>query len=70
MSTNQRRELVFEFIKSRIARDGYPPTIREIMEGTGITTTSVVSYHLNALAREGRIVREPQKSRTIRVIAS
>ena len=42
-------------------------TIREIMEATGISSSSVVSYHLDQLEKEGKIHREHRKARGIYV---
>lgn len=44
-----------------------PPTIREIMDETGISSTSVVNYNLDALKRDGHITRNRTVSRGIRL---
>jgi len=51
-----------------VERSGYPPTIREIGEYAGISSTSVVNYNLNVLQREGYIVRDKTVSRGIRLV--
>ncbi len=48
---------------------GYPPTIRDILNGCGISSTSVVDYNLNILEREGYIHRHPEVSRGIELLA-
>ena len=48
-----------EFKKSN---DGCAPTIREIMSSCGISTTSVVSYHLAKLEKENKISRPGDKA--------
>jgi len=50
------------------AKHGYPPTMRELQELTGISSTSVVSMYLNTLARLGRIRRDKNISRGIVVL--
>lgn len=47
---------------------GYPPSIREIGEQTGITSTSVVNYYLEQLEKWGFIERDRRISRGLRVI--
>jgi repressor LexA len=59
-----------EFIKSFSLDSGYPPTIREIGEAVDISSTSVVNYNLNALQKEGFIVRDRTVSRGIRLTES
>jgi len=47
---------------------GYPPTIRDIVAGCGISSTSVVDYNLNILEREGYIRRHREVSRGIELV--
>ena len=54
------------FIKAHIARTGQSPTFREMGEGAGISSTSVVHYHLKALEKLGLVEREPNTIRGIR----
>jgi len=48
-------------------KEGYPPSIREIGERTGITSTSVVNYYLNQLEDWGYIERDRRISRGLRI---
>lgn len=50
-----RTEKVLAAIRAYIATWGIPPTIREIREETGLSSTSVVSFHVHRLAHDGRI---------------
>jgi repressor LexA len=51
-----RREQVFDFIvRYKSEHDGIPPTIREIAEGMGMSSTSTVVYYLTRLAKDGKI---------------
>ena len=59
------REKILTFIKDFRERKGYAPTVREIAQGCGVTTPSVVQYHLNQLERAGLISREKEKFRSI-----
>ena len=68
MGLSERQQKIYEFI-TRFTRDkGRPPTIREIGGHVGISSTSVVNYNLNILAREGLIQREKEVSRGLRVV--
>jgi repressor LexA len=53
-----RRQAVLDYIQQFIAERHYPPTLREIGKGVGITTTSLVKYHLDRLERDGLIGRD------------
>lgn len=50
-----RTQQVLAYITCHIRERGYPPAIREIGDACGISSTSVVSYHLHRLARDGAI---------------
>ena len=47
---------------------GYPPTIREIGDQCGISSTSVVNYYLDQLQELGYIERDQGVSRGIRLV--
>lgn len=61
------RERIFSFIKAFSTEKGYTPTVRDIVKGCNISTTSVVQHHLNQLEKEGHIQRDPQVFRSIRL---
>jgi repressor LexA len=44
------------------------PTVRELCEALGLSSTSVALYYLMRLEREGIIGREPGKARNIRLL--
>jgi repressor LexA len=70
MSLSTRQQAILEFIQ-RFTRDHrYPPTIREIGQEVGISSTSVVNYNLNILEREGLIERDKEVSRGIKLIGA
>jgi len=56
------------FIRSFWAEQGYPPTVRDIVSGCGISSTSVVDYNLDILEREGYIRRHSGISRGIELL--
>jgi len=67
MALSERQQRILEFIRRFTLENEYPPTIREIGEAVGISSTSVVSYNLNILQREGHIIRNKEVSRGIRL---
>jgi repressor LexA len=65
--TSRQREIL-EYLKFRQKIRSYPPTVREIGEAVGLSSSSTVQNHLNTLERKGYIRRDPTKSRTIEVV--
>jgi repressor LexA len=64
---SKRQQRILDFIRDFIDEHQFPPTIREIGESVGISSTSVVSYNLKILERERLIERNPEISRGIRL---
>ena len=54
-----------KFVQDFIEEKSYPPTVRDIQKGCGISSTAVVQHHLSVLEREGSIRREREISRGI-----
>ena len=61
------RENILQFIHGFIDERGYSPTVRDILKGCEISSTAVVQYHLDVLEKEGRIHRDPEIFRSIRL---
>lgn len=51
----ETRRTIMSVIIEYISQHGYPPTVREISELTGLKSTSSVSNHVKRLIREGRL---------------
>lgn len=64
--TGKRRQIL-EFISSELRERGYPPSVREIGEAVGLTSSSTVHAHLATLQRQGYLRRDPTKPRAIEV---
>ncbi len=64
--TGKRREIL-DFISAQIRERGYPPTVREVGEAVGLTSSSTVHAHLKTLQRQGYLRRDPTKPRAIGV---
>ena len=62
-----RQKSILEFIKDFIDKEHFPPTIRDIQSGCGVSSTSVVNYNLQILQREGYLNRLAGGARGIEV---
>ena len=65
--TTRQRE-IYEFIRSKIEKRGYGPTVREIGTEFKIRSPNGVMCHLNALVKKGLILREPNSARAIQLV--
>jgi repressor LexA len=65
--SNKQKDII-GFIDRFLDDRGYPPTIRDIQAGCGISSTSVVDYNLDILEREGYIRRHAEVSRGIEML--
>ena len=64
---NERHQKILEYLARRQENKGYPPSIREIGEATGISSTSVVTYYLKQLEELNMIERDHNVSRGVRL---
>lgn len=62
---SNKREEILAFLRSFSAENGYPPSIREIMQAVGLKSTASVHYHLSELNRTGQISIDGSKNRAI-----
>jgi len=67
-SLTRRQRLVLETITAAIAAHGYPPSMREIGDTVGLTSSSSVSHQLQALERKGFLRRDPKRPRAMEVV--
>jgi len=64
----ERHRKILNFLGAFQDEFGYPPTIRQIGEHIGVTSTSQVTYYLNQLETRNLIERDQHTSRSIRVL--
>jgi repressor LexA len=64
--TGKRRKIL-EVIERSLRDRGYPPSVREIGEAVGLTSSSSVHAHLKTLQRQGYLRRDPTKPRAMEV---
>ncbi|AYF78262.1 transcriptional repressor LexA [Nocardia yunnanensis] len=62
-----RQRKVLEVIRTSVHDRGYPPSIREIGDAVGLTSTSSVAHQLRALERKGYLRRDPNRPRAVDV---
>ena len=60
-----KQDNILGFIRGFLEEHPFPPTVRDIQAGCGISSTSVVDYNLRILQREGYLHREAEVSRGI-----
>lgn len=63
-----KQEQIFNFIKSEISSKGYPPSVREICDEVGLSSTSSVHAHIKTLEKKGYIRSVSSKNRAIEVL--
>ncbi|MDR1082650.1 MAG: transcriptional repressor LexA [Coriobacteriales bacterium] len=65
---SERQRAILEFLRGFITKNGYPPSVREIGEAVGLSSSSTVHSHLNTLENRGFIKRDPSSARALTVI--
>jgi repressor LexA len=65
-----KQQQIIDFIRNFLADKGYPPTIRDIVNGCRISSTSVVDYNLKVLEKTGHIRRHREVSRGIEMLST
>ena len=65
---SERQKKILEVLERFQTKLGYPPSIRDICEETGISSTSVVNYYLDQLQEMGYIKRDERISRGIHLL--
>jgi repressor LexA len=64
----ERQTKILDYIRYVTRVRSYPPSVREIGEAVGLSSSSTVHNHLNQLERRGLIKRDPSKSRTVQLV--
>jgi len=67
---NNRQQQILDFLRAHQRDHAYPPTVREIGQAVGLSSSSTVQNHLNSLEARGYIRRDPAKSRTVEVVGA
>jgi len=67
MTEKQRN--VYDYIRKKVGKIGYPPSVREIAQQFGISTRAAYD-HLRAIEKKGHIRRDPMKPRAIEIVGA
>ena len=54
--TSNKQEMILEFVEQFVQENGYAPSVREIGEAVGLSSTASVSYHLHQLQDKGLLL--------------
>ena len=63
-----RQEYILKILKQLIAKNGYPPTVREIGEKANLNSPATIHFHLTKLEEKGYIKKDNSKNRTIEIL--
>jgi len=63
----ERQRTILAVIRTSVTSRGYPPSIREIGDAVGLTSTSSVAHQLRTLERKGYLRRDPNRPRAVDV---
>ena len=66
-SLTERQRTILNVIRTSVTSRGYPPSIREIGDVVGLTSTSSVAHQLRTLERKGYLRRDPNRPRAVDV---
>lgn len=64
----EKQEEVLKVIKQAIAEKGYPPTVREIGNRIGLSSSATTQFHICKLEEKGYIKKDSTKNRTIELL--
>lgn len=64
----KKQSEIYEYIIGYMEKNLFSPTVREICEGVGLSSTSSVHSHLKKLEKQGYITTREAEPRTIRPI--
>jgi repressor LexA len=62
-----RQRTILDVIRASVTSRGYPPSIREIGDSVGLTSTSSVAHQLRTLEKKGFLRRDPNRPRAVDV---
>lgn len=67
--TNRQNE-VLDYIKSYVAKHGYPPTVREIGKALGLNSPATIQSHISSLENKGYIRKTNSKYRSLEIVGN
>ena len=66
--TTKKEKAILKFIETQVLENGYPPSVREIGQAVGLSSTATVHGYLERLEKKGYIKKKDKKGRTLRLL--
>jgi len=66
LTTKQKN--ILDILKKLIAKNGYPPTVREIGKEARLSSPATIHFHLKQLEKKGYIKQDPNRNRTLEIL--
>ena len=63
-----KQHVILDILKRLIAKNGYPPTVREIGEEAHLSSPATIHFHLTQLEEKGYIKKDDKKNRTLEIL--
>ena len=63
-----KQAFILDILKKMIAKNGYPPTVREIGEEAQLSSPATIHFHLKQLEEKGYIKKDDNKNRTLEIL--
>ena len=63
-----RQQFILDVLKKLVAKNGYPPTVREIGEAAHLSSPATIHFHLTKLEEKGYIKKNDNKNRTLEIL--
>ena len=63
-----KQQVILDILKRLIAKNGYPPTVREIGEEAHLSSPATIHFHLSQLEEKGYIKKDTKKNRTLEIL--
>ena len=63
-----KQSVILQILKKLIAKNGYPPTVREIGEAAHLSSPATIHFHLKKLEEKGYIKKDDNKNRTLEIL--
>ena len=63
-----KQQVILDILKKLIAKNGYPPTVREIGKEAKLSSPATIHFHLKQLEEKGYIKKDDNKNRTLEIL--
>ena len=63
-----KQSVILHILKKLIAKNGYPPTVREIGKEANLSSPATIHFHLQKLEEKGYIKKDDNKNRTLEIL--